>query len=119
MQLTTTTTDYASIAIIVVSTHDHRCLKPSVSLRRLAVAGALPNPHGHHVRQQPRSSWVTAAAPDDDVHAAKHDAAKHDAAKHDDALATADDTGTAGRDRLLLDSWVSQGNGDSSDHGRH
>ena len=43
------------------------------------------------------------------MHAAKHDAAKHDAAKHDDALATADDTGTAGRDRLLLDSWVSQG----------
>ena len=44
MQLTTTTTDYASIAIIVVSTRDHRCLKPSVSLRRLAVAVALPNP---------------------------------------------------------------------------
>ena len=44
MQLTTTTTDYAGIATIVVSTHDHRCLKPSVSLRRLAVAGALPNP---------------------------------------------------------------------------
>ena len=41
------------------------------------------------------------------------------AAKHDDVLATTDDTGTAGSDRLLLDSWVSQGNGDTSDHGQH